>query len=149
VLEASGVRIEEEFNRMRIAPIDSSKLARNDQEYLDLLLSDADWIVRTTDDVRQLRETGEGPFAKLPEDDFRSFLEGLEFKVGGVAGGYYKPLMSSLALTEIFEVFERFGMSREYALETHDAKCIGGNVCEFEIFHFCPTSVCHHVVKET
>jgi hypothetical protein len=134
---------------MRIATIDRSRLAKNDQEYLELVLSDADWIVRTADDVRQLREMGEGPFAKLSEDDFHAFLDGLQFKAGGVSGGYYKPLMSALTLTEIFEVFERFGMSREYALETHDAKCVGGTVCEFEVFHFCPTSVCHHVVKES
>jgi hypothetical protein len=132
---------------MKIAPIDQSKLAKTDEEYLYLLAGDADWIARTPDDMQQLRETGEGPFAKLPEDDFRAFLAGLEFKAGGVGGGYYKPLMSSLTLSEIFEVFARFGMSSEYALRTHDAKCIGGTNCEFEVFHFCPSSVCHAVVE--
>jgi hypothetical protein len=56
--------------------------------------------------------------------------------------------MSSLSLTEIFEVFARFGMSPIYALETHDAKCIGGSNCEFEFFHFCPSSVCHDVIEK-
>jgi hypothetical protein len=101
---------------MRIAPIDRSKLAKTGQDYLDLLLSDDDSIARTPDDIRQLREAGDGPFAKMSEDGFRAFLDGLEFKAGGVGGGYYKPLMSSLSMSEIFEVFERFGMSRGYAL---------------------------------
>jgi hypothetical protein len=132
---------------MQIAPLDRSKLAESGQEYLELLLSDADWIVRTPADMEQLRQTGQGPFAKLPEADFRAFIAGLEFKAGGVGGGSYKPLMASLALSEVFEVFERFGMSRGYALETHDAKCIG-NTCDFAFFSFCPSSVCEHVVKE-
>jgi hypothetical protein len=132
---------------MRIAPIDRSKLAKTGQDYLDLLLSDDDSIARTPDDIRQLREAGDGPFAKMPEDDFRAFLDGLDFKAGGVGGGYYKPLMSSLSMSEIFEVFERFGMSRGYALETHDAKC-HNNMCEFDFFSFCPSSVCEHVTKE-
>jgi hypothetical protein len=78
-----------------------------------LLSSKADWIARTADDVRQLRQ--DGPLAKLPEPDFQAFLAGLKFKNGGLAHGYYRPLMSHLALTEIFEVFMRFGMSRECA----------------------------------
>jgi hypothetical protein len=129
---------------VRIEAIDRAKLAKTDQEYLELILSDADWIVRTPDDLRALRDTGQDPLSKLPDNDFREFVDGLTFKAGGVGGGSYKPLMYSLALTEIYEVFERFGMSRQYALETHDSECIGGVRCEFSFFSFCPTSVCHH-----
>lgn len=132
---------------MKDAQIDRSRLAKTGQEYLSLLLGDADWIVRTPEDLRQLRGGGNGPLAKLAEDDFQAFVDGLEFKTGGVGGGSYEPLMSSLSLTEIFEVFERFGMSPEYALETHDAKCVGGS-CDFAFFSFCPSSVCEHIVKE-
>jgi hypothetical protein len=132
---------------MQIAATDRSKLAKTADEYLRSVLSDADWIVRSPDDMRQLRAAGEGPLAKLPEDDFRAFVDGLEWKAGGVGGGSYKPLMGSLALTEIYEVFERFGMSRGYALETHDAKCVG-STCGTTIFSFCPSSVCEQVVKE-
>lgn len=134
---------------MKMEPIDQARLAKTGDEYLALLLSDADWIARTPDDLRALRATGQGPLAKLPENDFREFLEGLQFKAGGVGGGYYKPLMSSLALTEIYEVFERFGMSRGYALETHDSRCVGGTTCEFSFFSFCPSSVCTHVVEQS
>jgi hypothetical protein len=132
---------------MEDAKVDRSQLAKTGQEYLNLLLGDADWIVRTPEDLRQLRAEENGPLAKLAEDDFEAFLGGLEFKAGGVGGGSYERLMSSLSLTEIFEVFERFGMSAEYALETHDAKCVGGS-CDFAFFSFCPSSVCEHVVKE-
>lgn len=132
---------------MRIDAIDRAKLARNGQEYLDLLLGDEDWIVRTPEDLTQLRAVGGDPLAKLSDEDFRDFVEGLEFKAGGVGGGSYAPLMSSLGLTEIFQVFERFGMSSEYALETHDAKCHDGE-CDITFLSFCPTSVCHHVFKE-
>jgi hypothetical protein len=55
--------------------------------------------------------------------------------------------MSSLALTEVYDVFERFGMSRGYALETHDVKCHSGS-CDFDFFSFCPSSACEHVTKE-
>ena len=134
---------------MNTGPIDHSKLAKTDEEYLALVLSDDDSIARTPQDLKQLRDTGEGPLAKLSESDFREFVDGLEFKAGGVGGGSYKPLMRNLALTEVFEVFERFGMSRGYALETHDSKCIGGTNCEFEFFSFCPSSICQHVVEES
>jgi hypothetical protein len=133
---------------MRVDAGEDVRLARTGQEYLDLLLSDADWIVRSPEDLSQLRDMANGPLAKLPEDDFREFVEGLEWKAGGVGGGYYKPLMSTLALTEIYEVFERFGMDRGYALETHDSKCVGGTTCEFSFFSFCPSSVCSAIIKE-
>lgn len=119
---------------MKIGPIDKSKLANTDQEYINLLYSDADWIARTADDVRQLRK--DSPFAKLPESDFQEFLNRLEFKNGGLAHGYYKPLMSSLTLTEIFEMFERFGMSPELFVRYRDMAC-NGDFCEFAEGLFC------------
>ena len=131
---------------MKIEPIDRSRLAKTGQEYLYLLDSDADWIARTADDVKQLRTAGEGAFAKLPERDFNAFLSSLEFKGGGVAHGYYRPLMFSLTLSEIFEVFERSGMSQGYARETQEAKCDGGQ-CTFDFWSFCSSS-CGHVKPE-
>jgi hypothetical protein len=124
---------------MKVATIEPSKLAKTGQQYLDLLGSQADWIARSADDLKQIRAAGDGPLAKLPEKDFYSFLESLEFKRGGVAHGYYKPLMASLTLTEIFEVFERFGLSREYTVRTLEAKCSGGS-CEFEFWSFCASN---------
>jgi hypothetical protein len=128
---------------MKIGPIDQSKLAKTDQDYLNLLSSKADWIARTADDVKQLRQVGDGPLAKLPESDFHAFLTRLKFNHGGVASGYYKPLMSSLTLTGIFEVFERFGMSREYAFTAFDRECLNGvdEHCETVWDSFC-TSAC-------
>ena len=128
---------------MKIGPIDQSRLAKTGEEYLRLLSGKADWIARTADDVRQLREAGAGPLAKLPEPDFQAFLTRLKFNRGGVAHGYYKPLMASLTLTEIFEVFERFGMSREYALRAGDRECLNGvdEHCETVWDSFC-TSAC-------
>jgi hypothetical protein len=127
---------------MNIAPIDRSKLAKNGDEYLALIDSDADWIVRAPEDLGQLREPGDGPFAKLPEADFRAFVDELEFKRGGVAGGSYKPLMASLTLTEIYQVFERFGWDREYTLETHDAECVGTRCESTFTLRFCSTILC-------
>jgi hypothetical protein len=123
---------------MTLAPTDQPKLAKSGQEYRDLLDSDADWIIRSADDLTQLRESGEDPLAKVPEEDFRAFVDGLKFNRGGVAGGYYKPLMSSLTVTELFKVMERFGMGRGYALETLEARC--GPPCEFDFWHFCSSS---------
>jgi len=127
--------------------LDKSKLAKNDEEYLALLSSDADWIVRSADDLWQRRGIDGDPLAKLPEADFREFVESLEFKLGGVGGGSYKALMPSLTITEIFEIFERFGMSREYALENHEYECVNGAL-KFSFWSFC-SSTCSAVKLPT
>jgi len=119
--------------------IGRTALAANGEEYLALLASDADGFARTADDVREMRGSGTGPLSKLSEEDFEAFLGSLEFKGGGLAHGYYKPLMSSMTLTDIFEVFEGFGMSQGYFLEIHEAKCSGG-VCEFDFWSFCASN---------
>ena len=132
--------------------IDESKLARSGSEYRALVSSGADWIVRSPDDLRQLHSHGIGPLAKLPEYEFEAFLSGVEFKDGGVAHGTYKPLMSTLTISEIFEVFQRFGMHRDYTIRILEAKCVepapgtgGGGDCEFDFWSFC-SSMCGIVV---
>ncbi len=128
---------------MTNASLDKSKLANDDEEYLALLASDADWIVRSADDLEQRREIDGDPLSKLPEDDFREFVDCIEFKLGGVGGGSYRALMSSLTLSEIFEIFERFGMSREYAMANHEYACVSGAL-EFSFWSFC-SATCHAV----
>jgi len=130
---------------MRIATPEESKLAKTGQEYLALITSDADWIVRTADDLRQLRDSKVGALGKLTQYEFDTFVSSLLFGGGGVASGSYKPLMSSLTITEIFEVFEYFGMSREYGLRILEAKCVlpegaGHADCEFEFWSFCASN---------
>lgn len=121
---------------MTIATIEQSKLARTGEEYLALLASNANWFARTADDVRLLRGAGAGGFAKLTDHDFTAFLASLEFNRGGLSTAYYKPLMASLTLTEIFEVFEQFGMARDYTLRTLESRCVGG-ACSFSFWHLC------------
>jgi len=130
---------------MQIGSIDKSKLAKTDDEFLRLVESDVDWIAHSADDVRQLREAQYGPFAKLPEDDFREFLESLEFNRGGVSTGSYKPLMGSLSLTELIEVFECFGISHELFFSGHpsgdppgmDNRACRAGECISSPGHFC------------
>jgi hypothetical protein len=126
---------------MQIGSIDKSKLAKTDDEFLELVKSDVDWIARSADDVRELREAQYGPFGKLPEDDFREFVDSLVFDRGGVVTGSYKPLMGSLSLTELFEVFECFGMSQELSFGTLDHRCenpLTENAkCSPDPFDFC------------
>ncbi|GAA3467115.1 hypothetical protein [Nonomuraea roseola] len=127
---------------MRIAPIDKSKLAKSDQEYKELAASDADWIIRSVEDLNYLRENDkDGVFAKLPEPDFKAFANSLIFKQGANAGGTYKFLMPSLTLTEIFEVFEHFGMAREYFSETLEEKCTAAG-CKFSFWDYCSSALC-------
>jgi hypothetical protein len=45
--------------------------------------------------------------------------------------------MATLTLTDIFEVFERFGWSRELFLEDLEKKCTAPGVCEFDFWSFC------------
>jgi hypothetical protein len=132
---------------MQIGSIDKSNLAKTDDEFLELVKSNVDWIARSADDVRQLREARYGPFGNLPEDDFREFLGSLEFNGGGIYTGSYRPLMRSLSLTELFEVFECFGMSKELFLGGYDHKCVlHERRCEFVWGYFC-TPACEGIFK--
>jgi hypothetical protein len=133
---------------MNISTIDKSKLARTDQELVELAASDADWLARTSDDVRQLRGHVGNVFARLPEPDFRAFLSSLKFKNGGVAGGCYKPLMNTLTLSEIFEVFGHFGMSMQLFTDEATDSCMECACpdCHFSFWDFC-SSLCAATVK--
>jgi hypothetical protein len=124
---------------MKVGSIDKSRLAKTDQELRDLAGSDADWFVRTADDVRHLREVGDNAFAKLPENEFHAFLATLQFANGGVAGGSYKPLMYTLTLSEIFEVFAHFGMSMELFAREEESGCLECKApdCHFSFWDFC------------
>lgn len=124
---------------MEITPIDESRLARTGEEYLELLASNADWIVRTADDVKQLREAKDGAYAKLLEEDFQEFLSSLKFNRGGVVTGYYRPLLTSLTLADMFEVFARFGIGKEYVLRIHENECVGAT-WKFSFWHFCASN---------
>jgi hypothetical protein len=124
---------------MQIGSIDKSNLATTDDEFKELVKSDVDWIARAADDVSQLREAQYGPFGKLPEDDFREFVESLEFKGGGLSTGSYEPLTRSLKWTEVLEVFECFGMSRELFDDSRDERCVRdecigsqGSICSIQ-----------------
>jgi hypothetical protein len=121
---------------MRANAIDKSKLAKNSEEFRDLIASDADWIVRSADDMLQFRAAGDNAHASVPERDFQAFVDSLEFRNGGVSTGSYKPLMASLTISEVFEVLESMGMERTFGLETLEAKCEGGS-CVFEFWSFC------------
>jgi hypothetical protein len=129
---------------MQIGAVDKANLAKTDGEFLELVKSDVDWIARSADDMWQLRDAEFGPFGKLPEDDFREFVASLEFNGGGVVTGSYKPLMGSLTLTELFEVFECFGMSQELSVGTLDHRCVNWGTenaeCTFDPFDFCSPS---------
>jgi hypothetical protein len=126
---------------MQIGWIDKPNLAKTDDEFKALVESDVDWIARSADDVRELREAQYGPFGKLPEDDFREFVDSLKFNGGGVSTGSYRPLMGSLTLTELFEVFECFGMSQELFLSRRDHECVNQGTenaeCRPNPFDFC------------
>lgn len=137
---------------MNVAALDESRLARTGEEYVKLAQSDASWIVRSPDDLRQLRSANFDPLSKLPQKDFDDFVSGLDFKGGGVAHGTYKPLMATCTITEIFQVFERFGMHRDYTVRILEASCVlpppdtgGGGDCEFSFWSFC-SSLCGIVV---
>ncbi len=88
----------------------------------------------------QFRSAGDNAHSKVPERDYQAFVDGLEFRDGGVVTGSYRPLMANLTISEIFDVFESFGMERGYALETQENVCVGGQ-CEFSFWKFC-SSLC-------
>ena len=129
---------------MKIVPLEHSKLAKTDQQLLDLFASDADWFVRTPEDLKQLRAAPESVLAKLSPEDFEIFANKLVFRNGGVAGGYYKPLTSSLNLPDVRQVFGHMGMSMELFSpldESNDScqecECSSGGTCDFNYWYFC------------
>lgn len=123
---------------MNIGQINPANLAKTHEEYASLLASDADWMVRSVEDVKQLRRAGQGAFAIVPERDFDAFISGLAFNQGGgLAGAHYRPLMHSLTLSEIFEVFAHFGISQELLGRTLEYRPAGGGDCEFSFWDIC------------
>ncbi|MEV4438612.1 hypothetical protein AB0K09_06235 [Streptomyces sp. NPDC049577] len=131
---------------MKIEKIDYSRLAKTGKELRDLAASEADWIVRNLDDLRQLRAAGNNAVARLAATDFEAFAGSLRFAHGGVAGGCYRPLMSTLSLSDIFEVFAYFGISAGLLSSQTDpescqeCECTSGN-CEWSWGSFC-SSLC-------
>jgi hypothetical protein len=97
-----------------------NQLARTGADYVKLVDSKADWIARSKEDFTVLRQSGKGPLSKLAEADYAAFVGSLKFEGGGVAHCTYKPLMSALTLTEIFQVFGYMGMDPAYVIETSD-----------------------------
>ena len=81
---------------MRVNEVDRSKLAITVEQFRELIASDADWIVRSVDDLWQFRSAGGNAHARASDRDFEEFADSLEFRNGGVSTGYYRPLMASL-----------------------------------------------------
>ncbi|MER7477410.1 hypothetical protein ABTX60_07105 [Streptomyces sp. NPDC126510] len=131
---------------MKSTEIDRNRLAKNEKEYADLLASDEDWFARTAEDVERLRVSRQHALSNLSYEDYKEFLDSLAFRNGGMVSAYYKPLMS-LPLTQIFEVFESFGLSRQFIAEepTEREGCdvhlecrdLAPGVCEFSFWYYC------------
>jgi hypothetical protein len=133
---------------MNLDAFDETKLARTGEEYEALARSDADWIVRSAEDLRELRGRDGDPLAKLSDADFEAFVAGVGFN-GAVAHGSYKPLMSACTISDILETFEHFGMHRDYALTTLEAKCVASGSefsWEFDFWSFC-SSLCQGPIE--
>lgn len=117
-----------------------AKLATNLKEYHDLLASDEEWFARTTDDLKQLRDSRCHPLSYLSLEDFHEFLDGVVIHDGGIVGANYKPLMT-LPLTQVFEVFESFGIHRGLLTredgEDLEYKLIEPGNCQFSFWDIC------------
>lgn len=132
---------------MIVSKIDHSQLATTEDEYRALVASRADWVARTPEDVLELRKSKDSPLSKLPQDEFDDFFSALTYGNGGISGGSYRPLMKSLTIKEIFEVFASFGMAMQFAFDNQEQKCVDGN-CVFEFWSFCSHITCIPTVKQ-
>jgi hypothetical protein len=119
---------------MKTSVIDKSRLAKTIPEYHQLLASEADWMARSAEDVRFLRNTP--PFSKLSDKDFEDFVSGLVFGRGGIVGASYKPLMSTLTISEIYDAFAHLGISVDLATRTLEFRATGSG-CEFSFWSIC------------
>lgn len=132
---------------MKTNAIDADALAETGAEFRALIASDADWIVRSQEDLHEFRDAGNNAHARVSDRDFHAFADSLEFKDGGVVTGSYRPLMASLTISEIFEVLESFGMSRRLSLETLENKCENG-AWVFDFWSFCSSNCGSHIEGE-
>ncbi|MGY1582999.1 hypothetical protein [Streptomyces sp. MN13] len=125
---------------MTITEINKSQLAKSAEEFRELANSSAEWVVRSAEDLTQLRSSDQKTIlSRIPRTEFDSFVSSLKFSNGALASACYKPLMSTLTLSEIFEVFEYFGMDREYTVRTLEYECTGGG-CKFDFWSLCTGS---------
>ena len=125
---------------MNIQNINSSLLAKTNQEYLDLLASNADWFIRSVEDIYNLKTAQIEPFTKLSEVNFEKFVDSLTFSQGGLGHADYQPLMAELSLTEIFSIFAYFGLSPIQVLDYQDKRCSGPSTCSTQNFSICTSS---------
>jgi len=122
---------------MKIQAIDKSKLAKTDEEYLALISSDADWIARSSDDLQTLRDTKEGPLAKLSEESYYEFVNSLMFSQGGLATANCRPVMNELTLKEVGDLFGRFGIDLGLAADHEGFKCVSLHNCKVMTDYIC------------
>ncbi|QJU56491.1 hypothetical protein HL653_00655 [Sphingomonas sp. AP4-R1] len=133
---------------MKISKIERSKLANSGDTYKALLASDADWFVRTADDLRQLRtEDKEGGLAKLSDDVFERFVASCTFANGGIAGGKTAILTTELGLKSIFEIFNRFGADDVLILSWQERDCDPNtHHCTWDFTSFCSDTTCKPII---
>ncbi|SSV52240.1 hypothetical protein [Acinetobacter nosocomialis] len=125
---------------MNIQKINSSLLANTNEEYLALLASDADWFIRSIEDINNLKVAKIEPFTKLSEVNFEKFVKSLTFSQGGLGHANYQPLMEELTLTEIFNIFSYFGLGIIKVLDYADMRCSGPSTCVSQNFSICTSS---------
>jgi hypothetical protein len=125
---------------MKIQGLVREQLASTDQKYLDLLASDADWIIRNTEDLSSLRTAGVEPFSKLSNAAFQQFVDSIKFSQGGLGHADYSSLMKELAITEIFEAFAYFGLGAVQLLDHADKECESVGTCSPALSKVCTSS---------
>lgn len=117
-----------------------SLLANTKEEYLALLSSDADWFVRSSDDLTALRASNETPLSKISDENFYEFSNSIEFRGGGLGHAIYSSLMRELTLTEIQVVFSYFGIGPIVLLDYQDYYCQSKSNCVSRNFAICTSS---------
>lgn len=124
---------------MNMRPIPRADLAADGGAYLRLLSSAADWFARDLGDVDQLRESKQTALSSLKDANYTEFKASLEFKKKGLAHASYKSL-KALTISEIVGIFERFGLSGPYLLDTADKYCASPGTCSPYNDYVCTSS---------
>ncbi|MFJ4443353.1 hypothetical protein ACIPZ8_14830 [Pseudomonas sp. NPDC089422] len=125
---------------MNFKNFNKSLLANTKEEYLALLSSEADWFVRSNDDLTALRASNETSLSKISDENFYEFLNSIEFKGGGLGHAVYSSLMRELTLTEIQMVFSYFGIGPIVLLDYQDRYCQSNGSCVSRNFAICTSS---------
>lgn len=116
---------------MKIIGFNELKAASSAEEFQTLCQASPDWMAKSQQDVEELYASSQNPWKNVPIEIFREFVEGLEFKNGGLAHSQYSSLENYMSFRDFLDMWSYFGISRQLFLMEADKKCQSQGTCVY------------------